>query len=247
MARDFVGGFQVGLQNRLFDVAAAFVSAGVYVDGDERLGFVDHDVAAAFQPDLAMKGVVDLFLHAEGLEDRRGAVVKLDAVARAPRNLADHLVHPLDRRLIVADHFVDFVGEEIAHRALDQIRLFEDAAGRGLVLDRLLDLRPLLDEEAQIAHEITGALAFADGADDDAHAFRDLQAAQDLAQPFAFLRVLDLARDAAAIAVRHEHQIAPGEAEIGRDARALGADRALSSPARSLPSRPDKCSECPWP
>ena len=33
--------------------------------GDERLGFVDDDVAAALQPDLAMKSVVDLLLHAE--------------------------------------------------------------------------------------------------------------------------------------------------------------------------------------
>ena len=41
--------------------------------------------------------------------------------------------HPLDRGAIVADDFVDFLGEEIAHRALDQIRLFKDAGGRGLV------------------------------------------------------------------------------------------------------------------
>ena len=82
LARDFVGRFEIGLQNRLLDIAAAFVAAGVHVDGDQRFGFVDHDVAAAFQPDLAMEGVVDLLLHAEGLEDRGGAVVKLDAVSR---------------------------------------------------------------------------------------------------------------------------------------------------------------------
>ena len=52
------------------DVLGALVAAGVHVDGDERLGFIDDDVAAARQPDLAVKGVVDLLLDAEALEDR---------------------------------------------------------------------------------------------------------------------------------------------------------------------------------
>ena len=122
---------------------------GVHVDRDQRFGFVDHDIAAALQPDLAVKGVVDLLLDSEGLEDRRRPIVKLDAVARAPGNLAHHLVHALDRRAIVADDFVDFVGQEIADRPVDQIRFFENAAGRLLFLDRLFDPRPLLEQETR--------------------------------------------------------------------------------------------------
>jgi hypothetical protein len=75
LARDLVSGFEVGLEDRFFHIAAALVAPGVYVDGHQRLGFVDHNVAAAFQPDLAVKGVVDLFLHAEGFKDRRRAIV----------------------------------------------------------------------------------------------------------------------------------------------------------------------------
>ena len=50
---------------------------------------------------------------------------------------------------VVADHLVDFVGEEIAHGALDQIGLLEDAAGAGFSLHRLLDVAPLLEEKAR--------------------------------------------------------------------------------------------------
>ncbi len=103
---------------------------------------------------------------------------------RARREICpDHLAHPLDRRAIVADHFVDFIGEKIAHRALDQdpvLRRREQGAGRSLIC--LLDLRPLLEQETQIAHEIAGALSFADGANDDANAFGNFELAQDLAQ-----------------------------------------------------------------
>ena len=186
LARDFVGRFEVGLQDRFLDIAPAFVAAGVDVDGDERFGFVDHDVAAAFQPDLAVKGVVDLFLHPEGFEDRRRAVVMFDPALRAPGDLADELGHAVDRRLIVADDFVDFVGEKIAHGALDEVGLLKDARGRRQLLDLLLDARPLLEEETEIAHEIAGALAFADGANDDAHAFGNFEFTQNFPQSLAF-------------------------------------------------------------
>ena len=78
---------------------------------------------------------------------------------------------------IVADDFVDFVGEEIAHRALNQIRLFKNARGRRIVLDLLLDPRPLLEQKTQVAHEIAGSLAFTDGANDHADAVGDIELA----------------------------------------------------------------------
>jgi len=48
---------------------------------------------------------------------------------------------------IVADDGVDFVGQEVAHGALDKVRLTEDARGRWPLLDLLLDGAPLLDQQ----------------------------------------------------------------------------------------------------
>ena len=36
------------------------VAAGVHVDGDERFGFIDHDVAAALEMHLAGEGALQL-------------------------------------------------------------------------------------------------------------------------------------------------------------------------------------------
>ena len=60
----------------------------------------------------------------------------------------------------------------------------------------------------QVAHEEAGLLAFAHGADDDAHAVGQVEFVQDAAQALALLGVLDLARDAALVGEGHEDEIA---------------------------------------
>src|SRR5205085_5143671 len=223
--RDLIRGFEVRLQDRFLDVAPALVPAGVHVDGDQRFGFVDHNVTAAFQPHLAMERVIDLFLDPERLEDRRRPVVKLDPVPGPARNLAHHRIHPIDGAPVVAHHFVNFLGQKITHGALDQIRFFKNAARRRLIFDQLFDTAPLLDQHAEIPNEITRPLAFADCPDNHADALRNFEAAQNLPEPIALLRILDLARDTAAVAVRHKNEIAAGETQVRRDPRALRPDR----------------------
>src|SRR5258708_2891183 len=77
--------------------------------------------------DLAVKGVVDVFLDVEVFEDGERAAVVFDAAGGAFGNLADHVDHAFHGVLVVANDFVDFVGEEVAHGAFDEIGLFEDA------------------------------------------------------------------------------------------------------------------------
>src|SRR5579862_546180 len=227
LARDLVHGFQVGLEDRPLDVFRPLVAPGVDVDGDERLSFVDDDIAAALEPDLPVEGVVDLLLDAESFEDGRRLAVMGDAVARAPGDVADEFGHPFNRGGVVADDGLDLVGEEVADGPVDEIGFAEDARWRGLLLHRLLDLRPLFKQEAQVADEIALPLAFADGADDDAHVLGDVQLLQDFPEPIALLGRLDLARDAALRAVRHQDEIPASQAYVRGDARPLGADGAL--------------------
>jgi hypothetical protein len=89
------------------------------------------------------------------------------------------------------------------------------------------DLLPLLEQEVEVADEVAGFLALAGGADDDAHALGDGELVDELLEALALLRVLDLAGDAAAVGERREDEVAAGEGEVGRGARALGADGAL--------------------
>src|SRR5450432_3321798 len=172
-----------------------------------------------------MKSIVNLFLNAESLENRRSAVVEFDPIFRATRNLTNHFAHPIDGGVVVANHFIDLISQKIAHRAIDQIRLLENPGWRGQFLDLLLDLRPLFEEETQVPNEIAGALTFADGANDNTEAFRNIELAQNFPQPRAFFWIFDLARDATAIAEWHEHQVAACETEISRNAWTFRADR----------------------
>ena len=96
-------------------------------------------------------------------------------------------------------------------------------------MNGLIDFGPLIEKNLQVAHKIPRALTFSDCADDDADAIRNIQLTKNFAQPLTFLRFLDFSRDTAAIAERHQHQIAAGKTEIGCDARPLGADWAFGN------------------
>ena len=139
----------------------------------------------------------------------------------------DHVAHPVVGFAAVDHDAFDVFGEEVAHGALDQVGFLEDARRRRLLLDSFLNCLPFLEQQREVAHEITRLLAFADGADDDAHAFRNRQLAQNFFQALAFFLILDLARDAALVRIGQQHQITSGQHEVRRDARAFGADRAF--------------------
>src|SRR5580700_5006851 len=81
LAADFLGGFEVRLQDRRVEVFLRFVAARVYVDGHERFGLVDADVTTGFQPDLAAESAVDLLFYVEPAEDGGGLIVEPDLAA----------------------------------------------------------------------------------------------------------------------------------------------------------------------
>src|SRR6185369_5836176 len=98
-------------------------------------------------------------------------------------------------------------GEEVADGALDEVRLLEDTSREGLGPDALLNFVPFLEEEGDIAYKVAHLLAFADGADDDTHAVRDVERAEDLLEALAFLLIFDLARDATLVRVGEQDEI----------------------------------------
>ena len=71
LARDLVGGFEVGVGGGRLDVAAARGARRVDVDRDQRLGVVDDDRAARGQLHLVRVRDLDLVLDLEAREQRR--------------------------------------------------------------------------------------------------------------------------------------------------------------------------------
>ena len=70
LARDFLGRLAIGLERGVLDVVLARGAAGVDVDGDQRLGLVDHDVAAGAQLHGRREHRVELALDAVAREQR---------------------------------------------------------------------------------------------------------------------------------------------------------------------------------
>ena len=61
---DLLGGLEVGLERGVLDVMLAGGAAGIDVDGDQRLGLVEHDVAAGAQLHHRREHGVELALDA---------------------------------------------------------------------------------------------------------------------------------------------------------------------------------------
>ena len=129
--------------------------------------------------------------------------------------------------MVIAYDFVDFLSEKIAHCPADQIRLLKEAARGWFPTNELLDLGPLIEKKTQIPHKVPCPLTFTDRADNDSNSVGNIQFTHNLAQPFALLLVFNFSRDAAAIAKRHQHQVAPGKTEIRGYPRPLVPDGTL--------------------
>ena len=130
LARQFLGRLKIGLQGRFLDVALARRPARVDVDGDKRLGLVDHQIATRFQGHLRTVDGVHLLLDLIALEDRLLVFVFLD-----PFDMAwDQHLHLLTGFLVAVlaldDHLIHFAGVQIADRPFYKIAFLMDQARR---------------------------------------------------------------------------------------------------------------------
>ena len=62
LAGDFVRRLKIGLERGVLDVMLAGGAAGIDVDGDQRLGLIEHDVAAGAQLHRGREHAVELAL-----------------------------------------------------------------------------------------------------------------------------------------------------------------------------------------
>src|SRR5258707_12003111 len=171
----------------------------------------------------------------------------LDLEAREQRHVVAVALHPpdvvghdvaherhrlLEDRIGVDQDLADVGLEVVADGADDEAaflvdqeggRVEELALGVACRLGRLDDLAPELEQIGQVPLQLFVRTADSGGAADDAHPSRNVELVHDLAQLVSIL-ALDAARHAAAARiVRHQHEIAPGEADESRERRTLVA------------------------
>src|SRR6266850_1449344 len=233
LARDGLRRFEVGLEYRVVEVAAADEAAGVDVDGGHRLGLVDDQIAAGLEVDAARQRLLDLVLDVVELEQRPLAGVVLD--------LGDELRHVALREggeLLVVLARVDqrprgLRADHVAQHALRERQVLVEQLRRGRALRTVADRRPEVAQVAQVRAQLVLARGFGQRAQDEAALLlRRQQLLQAVAQLRAAALVLDPLRDAdVRIRIARQSgqvdQQAAGQRDLRRKPRALGADRVL--------------------
>ncbi len=224
LASDFLGSFEIGLERGVFDMVLARGAARIDVDRDQRLGLVDHDIAAGAQLHRGREHRVELALDTHAGEQRL-AIAILPHRAHIGRH--QHL-HEIVRFAIAGfpgdQDFVDLLVVEIAQRSLDQRPFLIDQGGRLRLQRHVANGFPHPDQVLEVALDLGLGAGGAGGAQDDPHALGHVEILHHFLEPRAVLCAGDLATDAAATGgVGHQHRVAAGQREICRQRRALVA------------------------
>ncbi len=191
--------------------------------GHQGLGRVDHDGTAGRQLDDALEGGLDLAFDLETVEQRYAVFVQLDLAGVLRHDLANEgqgFVLGFDA---VDQYFADVLAQVVADRADDHVAFLVDQERCGTIQGRFLDGGPQLQQVVEVPLHFFAAAAQASGANDQAHVGRCDQAVQRFTQ-FVALFAFDATGDAAGTrVVRHQHQVATGEADEGGQGSALVA------------------------
>ncbi|MNU60676.1 hypothetical protein D3C71_498730 [compost metagenome] len=131
---NFVGRFQVGLQRRLFDIAALGGAGGVDIDGGQRFGRIDDDAAAGGQTHFTLEGRLDLALDLEVVEQGDITLVQLHAIEEIGAHQFDVRLGTFEDDRVVNQDLADIATQIVTNGTHDHVALLVDEHGRGTVL-----------------------------------------------------------------------------------------------------------------
>ena len=175
LARDLVRGLDIGVERRLLDGELARRLARVDVDGDQRLGLVDDEIAARAQRHVRAEHGVELPLDLEAGEKRLGIVIVGDALGAAGLQHAHEVVR-LAMRGIASDHdLVDILGVQVANGPLDEVAFLVNEAWRGRLQGHVAHAFPQAQQVLVVALDLLLGARRARRADDEAHALGHLE------------------------------------------------------------------------
>src|SRR5260370_1110530 len=170
LADDLLDRFEIGFDDGVLEARGALANefAGVDVDGHERFGVVDDDVAAGFEPNLGAQSFVELVLDAELFEDRRFLGVELDLVDELGLEAADELDDFAVLLFIVDPNAGEIVADVIAENALDKVEVAVEQSGGFALLAALFDFVPGFAEEIDVGANLVVGGAAGRGSNDEA-------------------------------------------------------------------------------
>src|ERR1700686_4746074 len=229
LAHDFLHRFQIGFNDGVFEARGTFANefTGVDVDGHQRFGVVDDDVAAGLEPHFGAQGFVEFVLNAELFEDGRFLGVQLDAADQLGLEAADEFDDLAEFFFAIDPDGGEIVADVIAQDAFHEIQIAMEERGSFALLATLLDFVPGSAEEFDVGANFFVGGAASRGAYDEAAGVAAARFADEPAQTRAIIGAVDFARDADVIDGRHVHEKTSGQSDVTGDARALFAEGLL--------------------
>ena len=224
LAADFVGGFEIGFGGGFLDRMLAGRASRIHIDGNQRFGLVDDDVAAGFERHGRREHRIELRLDVVALEEGHRLLERLH-VFGVRRHQHPHEVFGVVIACVALDDDLRHVlVVKVADDAFDQVAFLVDAGRRVGFERQLADRVPQAQQIFVIALDLDLGSVFACRADDETHAFGQFERLGRGFQPLAVRGVGDLAAYAAAARrIGHEHAIAACQRQIGGKGRALVA------------------------
>src|SRR6202166_492375 len=231
LAHDFFHRFQIGFDDGVFQARGTFADefAGVDVDGHQRFGVIDDDVAAGLEPNFGAQGFVEFVLDAELFEDGCFLGVQLDAADQLGLEAADEFDDLAEFFFAVDPDGGEIVADVIAQDAFDEIQVAMEKRGSFALLAALLDFVPGSAEEFDVGANFFVGSAAGRGAYDEAAGITAARFADEAAQTRAIIGAGDFARDANVIDGRHVHEEASRQSDVTGNACALFAEGLLGN------------------
>ena len=234
LTRNGLRRLEIRLEDGLVEIARPDKTAGVHVDGSQRLGLVDHHIATGLQIHAPSERTHDFLIDGEQVENRPLTLVVLQLLGRCGHELFAKVAQQLVLLLrIDADALRGFV-HHVAQHALQQAQILMQQRRRRLAQRQLADARTGLAQIAHVLFQLGIAGILGVGAHDIAarpvqprlRRQLCLQLLHALAQHIA-LRQRNLLRHANAVILRQVHHHATGNADLRGQARTLAAQRIL--------------------
>lgn len=193
LAGNLVSRFEVGVERRLFDIAAAGSAGGVDIDSGQRFSAVDDDRATGRQTDFTLEGGFNLGFDLVVAEQRDFTGVQFDFAAEIrTTQRGDMLARQLKHFRVIDQDFADILAQVVTEGADNDVAFLVDQERRRTAFRGFLNRFPVFQTEAQVPLQGFGGFADASGANDKAHAVRKLQARQRFFQ-FGTVVALDTA------------------------------------------------------
>ena len=175
LACDLGGGFKIGIERGVFDVAALGRLRRVDVDGGQRFSLVDDDRATGRQTHRALERILDLRFNLKARKQRHSVLIQLELAQIIRHHLLNELASVVVEFLVIDQDLADIIAQVVAQRADDELGFLINQERCRARSRSFSDRLPQLQQIIEIPLQLFGFTAHACGADDQAHFFGQLQ------------------------------------------------------------------------